>query len=146
MTENNTEHFSIGGFSIDAKPSDDEDYNWIHTNCETIASAVAMKYSPPGEKVVAIFRMYRDHIQENTEPFDGPIDPDRFVAWLRDHTYDSSTVGEWEAEMFRGLDEMLAGAVETQEMDPTVAQGHFSVYVERTTEEMGLTEFFEVHE
>lgn len=132
----------VGGiFHVDAKPTDDEDYNWIHTNCETIATGILMEADPVGQKIVGIFRMYRDFIQENLEAVGGTIEPQRFVAWLRHESETRGSVGGWEDDAFEALDETLIEAVEERQMQPSEAVELYDEWVETTTQE-----FEEIHD
>jgi len=117
-------------FQIDAKPSDDEDFNWVHTMCETVATGVVLEASPGGHRIVAIFQMYRDFIEENLDSVQGPLDPQRFVNWLTAESESRpSTPDQWVDDMFEALDELFIDAVEDQQMQPAEAFEHYDRYV-----------------
>lgn len=123
-------------FRIDAKPTADDDYNWLHTLCEAMATQVFVQYQPPGQRIVGVFRMYRDFIQENLEAVDGEIEGDRFVDWLTDESETRDpTPNQWEGEMFEGLDGLFIDAIETRDMTPAEAFAAYDEYVEELTEE-----------
>lgn len=125
-----------GAFGIDAKPTDDEDYNWMHVSCETIATGVLMYHDPVGQKIVGIFRMYRDFLEENLEEVDWSIEGERFVAWLRNQSETRGEVpGEWEGDAFEALDDTLIEGVEERGLDPKEAYDLFDQWVEATTDE-----------
>ena len=117
-------------FQIDAKPSDDEAFNWIHTMCETVATGVVLEASPGGHRIVAIFQMYRDFIEENLDSVQGPLDPTRFVNWLTAESESRPpTPDPWVDDMFEALDELFIDAVQEQQMQPEEAFEHFDCYV-----------------
>jgi hypothetical protein len=117
-------------FQIDAKPSDDEDFNWIHTMCETVATGVVLEASPGGHKIVAIFQMYRDFIEENLDSVQGPLDPQRFTNYLEAESESRPpTPDQWVDDMFEALDELFIDAVRDQGMQPEETFEHFDRYV-----------------
>ena len=117
-------------FQIDAKPSGDEAFNWIHTMCETVATGVVLEASPGSHRIVAIFQMYRDFIEENLDSVQGPLDHTRFVNWLTAESESRPpTPDPWVDDMFEALDELFIDAVQDQQMQPEEAFEHFDRYV-----------------
>lgn len=141
---------TAGIFKIDASPTGDGHYNRIHAECETIASAILMDHDPVGQKIVGIFRMYRDMIGDalqDAQDAGETVTDDQFVAWLEAAAEQRGAVGGWEDDAFEALDELFIDNVEESELSPREVFEYFDRYVEETTEEFeqthGMEGFFE---
>lgn len=123
-------------FNIDAKPTDDDDYNWMHTMCETAASGAVMFHAADALKVVGGFRMYRDLIQQNLEAVDYDIAGQDFVRWKKaDRQTRGDVPDKWVGDMWESLDEIFIDAVTEKGMDPAEAFDHYDRWVTTTREE-----------
>jgi hypothetical protein len=125
---------SEGLFHIEAKPTDDEGYNQIHTECETIATAILMEHDPVGQKIVGIFRIYRNFISEALEEADEVVTDDQFIGWLQHTVKHRGEIGNWEDDAFEALDDLFIQNIENTDLSPREVFDCFDRYVEQTTE------------
>jgi hypothetical protein len=130
-----------GPFHIDAAPTEDGHYNRIHTECETVATAILMEHNPVGQKIVGIFRMYRDMVEDALSEADEEVTDDQFISWLQATAEQRGTVGGWEDDAFEALDELFIQNIEDTDPSPREVFDYFDRYVDETTKE-----FEQVHD
>lgn len=133
-----------GIFHIDANPTDDGHYNRIHAECETVATTILMEHNPVGQKIVGIFRMYRDMIGDALEEAaeaGETVGDQQFINWLNATAEQRGTVGGWEDDAFEAFDELFIQNVEDTELSPREVFEYFDRYTEETT-----AEFEQIHD
>jgi hypothetical protein len=133
-------------FKIEAKPTDDGGYNQIHAECETIATAILMEHDPVGQKIVGIFRIYRNFISEALEEADAEVSDEQFIGWLQHTAKHRGEIGNWEDDAFEALDDLFIQNIEDTDLSPREVFDYFDRYVDETTEEFeqmhGMEGFF----
>lgn len=120
-------------FKIDAAPTEDDHYNRIHTECEAVATAILMEHDPVGQKIVGIFRMYRDMIRDALSEANEEVTDEQFISWLQATAEQRGTVGGWEDDALEALDELFIQNVEDTDLSPREVFDYFDNYVDKTT-------------